>query len=277
MYFDELTIGMCVETAPAVIEKEKMLTFAREYDDVPLHTDEEYAKYWKDLLGDSVEIGAYGKVTYTDANGEQQVIEKEFTQAQYFAAKASKETALLMEKLPDVLSKASTAFNNLYKDDKGKALTRSDIKELTSKETYSSIYKSNGILQQLYGSEEAYFKANKDKIITQNLSKLYKENEELWKDLYGSEAVFIENMKNRIEAEDKAFENNYTKLSKILPSTPYEINHDIKREYFDSSLSAESEAALIEKLTQIVSISGVKAGKEAISGINNLLSINLRA
>ncbi len=44
MYFNELKLGMTVETAPAVIEKEKMLAFAREYDDVPLHTDEEYAK-----------------------------------------------------------------------------------------------------------------------------------------------------------------------------------------------------------------------------------------
>ncbi len=44
MYFDDLALGMTVETAPAVIEKEKMLAFAREYDPVPLHTDEEYAK-----------------------------------------------------------------------------------------------------------------------------------------------------------------------------------------------------------------------------------------
>ena len=44
MYFNELTLGMSVETAPAVIDKEKMLAFAREYDNVPLHTDEEYAK-----------------------------------------------------------------------------------------------------------------------------------------------------------------------------------------------------------------------------------------
>ena len=44
MYFDELKIGMTVNTAPAVIEKEKMLAFARDYDNIPLHTDEEYAK-----------------------------------------------------------------------------------------------------------------------------------------------------------------------------------------------------------------------------------------
>ena len=44
MYFDDLKIGMTVDTAPVVIEKEKMLAFARIYDNIPLHTDEEYAK-----------------------------------------------------------------------------------------------------------------------------------------------------------------------------------------------------------------------------------------
>ena len=44
MYFDDLKIGMTVETAPAVIQKEKMVAFARDYDNIPLHTDEEYAK-----------------------------------------------------------------------------------------------------------------------------------------------------------------------------------------------------------------------------------------
>lgn len=44
MYFDELKLGMAVETAPAVIEKEKMIAFAKDYDNIPLHTDEEYAR-----------------------------------------------------------------------------------------------------------------------------------------------------------------------------------------------------------------------------------------
>lgn len=44
MYFDDLKIGMMVDIAPAVIEKEKMVAFARDYDNIPLHTDEEYAK-----------------------------------------------------------------------------------------------------------------------------------------------------------------------------------------------------------------------------------------
>ena len=44
MYFEDLKIGMTVDTAPAVIEKEKMMAFALDYDNIPLHTDEEYAK-----------------------------------------------------------------------------------------------------------------------------------------------------------------------------------------------------------------------------------------
>ena len=44
MFFDELEIGMSADIEPVTIEKEKMLAFAKEYDNIPLHTDEEYAK-----------------------------------------------------------------------------------------------------------------------------------------------------------------------------------------------------------------------------------------
>ena len=44
MYFDELKLGMSRDVEPVVINKEKMLAFAREYDNIPLHTDEEYAR-----------------------------------------------------------------------------------------------------------------------------------------------------------------------------------------------------------------------------------------
>ena len=44
MYFDDLKLDMTADTAPTVIEKGKMLQFAYDYDNVPLHTDEEYAK-----------------------------------------------------------------------------------------------------------------------------------------------------------------------------------------------------------------------------------------
>ena len=44
MYFDDIKLGMTVQIAPTVIEKEKMMEFANDYDHIPLHTDEEYAK-----------------------------------------------------------------------------------------------------------------------------------------------------------------------------------------------------------------------------------------
>ena len=39
-----MKIGMTVDLASTVIHKEKMVAFAKDYDNIPLHTDEEYAK-----------------------------------------------------------------------------------------------------------------------------------------------------------------------------------------------------------------------------------------
>ena len=44
MYFEDIQLGATYQLQPAVIEKEKMMAFAREYDNLPLHTDEAYAK-----------------------------------------------------------------------------------------------------------------------------------------------------------------------------------------------------------------------------------------
>ena len=44
MYFEDLKLGMSVQIAPTVIEKQKMMDFAYAYDNIPLHTDEAYAK-----------------------------------------------------------------------------------------------------------------------------------------------------------------------------------------------------------------------------------------
>ena len=44
MYFEDLKIGMTVDISSAVIKKEKMIAFAKDYDNIPLHTDEDYAK-----------------------------------------------------------------------------------------------------------------------------------------------------------------------------------------------------------------------------------------
>ena len=44
MYFEDIKLGATMNLAPAPIEKEKMLAFAHDYDNIPLHTDEDYAK-----------------------------------------------------------------------------------------------------------------------------------------------------------------------------------------------------------------------------------------
>ncbi len=44
MFFEDIRLNTEIDIAPAVIEKEKMMDFARLYDNIPLHTDEEYAK-----------------------------------------------------------------------------------------------------------------------------------------------------------------------------------------------------------------------------------------
>lgn len=44
MYFEDIRLNMSVDISPVVIEKEKMMDFAKTYDNIPLHTDEEYAK-----------------------------------------------------------------------------------------------------------------------------------------------------------------------------------------------------------------------------------------
>lgn len=44
MYLDELTLNMEVDVPEVVIDQERMMDFARIYDPIPLHLDEEYAK-----------------------------------------------------------------------------------------------------------------------------------------------------------------------------------------------------------------------------------------
>lgn len=44
MYFDDLKIGLSVFIEPIEIKEEEMLDFSYKYDNVPLHTDKEYAQ-----------------------------------------------------------------------------------------------------------------------------------------------------------------------------------------------------------------------------------------
>lgn len=44
MYFEEFVLGTKTQIEPAIINKNDMIDFANKYDNIPLHTNEEYAK-----------------------------------------------------------------------------------------------------------------------------------------------------------------------------------------------------------------------------------------
>lgn len=44
MYLDDLHVGMVIDLPPVTVKWERMLDFARLYDPIPIHMDEEYAK-----------------------------------------------------------------------------------------------------------------------------------------------------------------------------------------------------------------------------------------
>lgn len=44
MYFDEIEVGLSVKLDPITVDKDEMIAFAKKYDRIPLHTDEEYAE-----------------------------------------------------------------------------------------------------------------------------------------------------------------------------------------------------------------------------------------
>ncbi|MBR5872165.1 MAG: MaoC family dehydratase N-terminal domain-containing protein [Oscillospiraceae bacterium] len=56
MYFEEFVLGSKTKIAPATINKNDMVEFAKKYDPIPLHTDEEYAKttFFKNLIAPGV-------------------------------------------------------------------------------------------------------------------------------------------------------------------------------------------------------------------------------
>lgn len=44
MYFDDFVLNETIDIKPVIIDKGEMMDFAKRYDNIPLHTDEEYAK-----------------------------------------------------------------------------------------------------------------------------------------------------------------------------------------------------------------------------------------
>ena len=59
MYYDDIKFGMTVQIAPVIIKKDKMMDFARTYEHISLHTNEEYVK-----------ASPFGRIDRSPCNGQ---------------------------------------------------------------------------------------------------------------------------------------------------------------------------------------------------------------
>lgn len=80
MFFEDFKVGMQVEIPPAKIDKDDMIDFALKYDNIPLHTDEEYAKstHFGRLIAPGVMsfMSVWAKYLEVDIIGEQLIAGK---------------------------------------------------------------------------------------------------------------------------------------------------------------------------------------------------------
>ena len=111
MYFNELEIGMTVEIPIAVIEKEKMLSFAYDYDNIPLHTDEEYAK--STHFGGLIAPGVMSFMTVWA-----KYLEVDFFGKELLAGKSTKIEWLKPVYVDDALSGIATVTNLIQRNEK---------------------------------------------------------------------------------------------------------------------------------------------------------------
>ena len=102
MFFDDLKLGMWVKIAPAVIEKQKMLEFAHTYDNIPLHTDEAYAKVspFGQLIAPGVMsfMSVWARYLEVDFFGEQLLAGKS---TQKMCSMAERKSQILLSGMPE--------------------------------------------------------------------------------------------------------------------------------------------------------------------------------
>ena len=111
MFFDELKLGMSVDIEPTTIEKEKMIAFAIDYDNIPLHTDEEYAKTTP--FGGLIAPGVMSFMSVWN-----KYLEVDFFGAELLAGKSTKIEWLKPVFAGDVLSGKATITNLVKRNEK---------------------------------------------------------------------------------------------------------------------------------------------------------------
>lgn len=80
MYFDDFKLNDTIQIEPVIIDKEEMINFAKRYDNVLLHTDEEYAKgtYFGQIIAPGVMsfMAVWAKYLEVDLVGEELIAGK---------------------------------------------------------------------------------------------------------------------------------------------------------------------------------------------------------
>ncbi len=111
MYFEEFVLGFKKQIEPAVIDKNDMIDFANKYDNIPLHTDEKYAKttIFKKLIAPGVMafMSVWAKYLEVDLAGEELI-----------AGKSTKIEWLKPVFADDVLTSTCTVSNIIKRNEK---------------------------------------------------------------------------------------------------------------------------------------------------------------
>ena len=141
MFFDDIKLGMSVDIEPTVIKKEKMVAFALDYDNIPLHTDEEYAKTTP--FGQLIAPGVMSFMSVWN-----KYLEVDFFGSELLAGKSTKIEWLKPVFANDVLTGKAT-ITNLLKRNKKNGLVEVSI----------DVYNQNGDLV-LKDVTEAIVKCN---------------------------------------------------------------------------------------------------------------------
>lgn len=111
MYFEEFELGFQTGVAPVVIKKEDMLAFANKFDNLPIHTDEEYAK--STVFGKLIAPGVMSFMSVWV-----KYLENDFFGEQLIAGKSTKIDWLKPVYANDVLTGKATITNLIPRNEK---------------------------------------------------------------------------------------------------------------------------------------------------------------
>lgn len=141
------------------LNKQAQLDAAKESADsiTDYKDDQDYGDYFRSIYGDKIEVGAGGKITGTDAEGNEVSISKEEARLQY-SGKLLSDTLLESQKsFLAALQKAgpNSILAQLYSSASGKSLTMSAAKRLNADEV-QKLWNDNADLQKAYGTFEEF-------------------------------------------------------------------------------------------------------------------------